>query len=310
MGYEGPDFATGSFPGEETYRRITRGECVAPDAQGLDQLLNLGFVEPAHHPGTYQPVDLRQAQDEILARARHDLAALAMAASLTPAPDKEAAGLGPEYLDGREAINERIGRETAGAWSEILCAQPHVPDPTAQRRAHARDIATLERGVRMRTLYPAPARGRSSSRDWVREMSAHGGEYRVMTSPFNRGIIIDRRIAFIDDLATPGIDRLTRCVVVRDLATVAFLASIFEAAWERALGWTCRPDNQTVTTRTQRALLRLLIHDRTQETAAKELDMSVGAAEKQLGALRKALGVNSTYAAIAWFLRSDEAEIE
>ncbi|MFC3238230.1 hypothetical protein ACFOL3_34465, partial [Streptomyces nitrosporeus] len=101
-----------------------------------------------------------------------------------------------------------------------------------------------------------------------------------------------------------------RCVVVRDAAVVAYLAGIFDTAWERAVGWRTRPEHTTVTTPVQRAILRELIHGRTQEAAAKSLDMSGRAVEQHLAALRTSLQVASTYAALAWWLRSDEADLE
>lgn len=306
MGDLGSALASGTLPGRETYHRIARGERLTPDAEGLERLLGLGLVEPVdQRSGHYRLVDVRQAQQQMIARARSDLAGLELMASM-PAPS----ATGTEHLEGLEAINARLEREVAGARYEILSAHPHVLAAKRQDRARARDTAALQRGVRMRTLYPAAACGRAPTREWVREMSAHGGEYRVLSSPFSRVILIDRQVAFIDDRVTPGGDGAERCVVVRDPAVVAFLGAVFDAAWERALGWHTRPDHGTVTTPVQRAILRELIHDRTQKCAAKQLDMSERAAEKHLEVLRKTLGVHSTYAALAWWLRSDETELD
>lgn len=302
---------SGTVPGA-TYQRIARGERVTPDTEGLEQLLTLGLVEPSgHEPGFYRVVDVRQAQERALARAQESLAGLALMASIAvPPPPAGTFGPGPEYLEGLDVINERIEREVAGARYEILSAQPQVRTPERRGRARERDTAALERGVRMRTLYPSAACGRTPARAWVREMSALGGEYRVLGSPFSRGILIDRRLAFIDDVR-PGVDRPEeRSVVVRDPAVVAFLGNVFDSAWDRALGWGCRHDGGTVTTPVQRAILRELINDRTQELTAKVLDMSTRAVEQQLAALRDALGVRTTHAAIAWWLRSDETELD
>jgi hypothetical protein len=141
-------------------------------------------------------------------------------------------------------------------------------------------------------------------------MSAHGGEYRVLSSPFSRGIIIDRRIAVIDDLVTPGVDTSQRAILVHDPAVVATLGAVFDSAWERARAWHARSEQGTVTTPVQRAILRELIADRTQEYAARKLDMSARAAERHLGQLRQALGVQTTYAALAWWLSSEETELD
>lgn len=311
MGEFGSVHAADTFPGAETYRRITQGELIPLDAEGLDQLLAVGLVEPvADRTGMYRAVNVRQAQEEMIARARSDLAGLALMASIVNPPAQGNLGTAPEHLSGLDVINSRLEQEVAGAQSEILSSHPHVLHRKRQHRAHQRDIAALERGVTMRTLYPAAACGRSSTRDWVREMSALGGEYRVLHQPFTRGIVIDRKVAFIDDLEPSGAEASERCVVVRDPAVAAFLAKVFNAAWERALGWSFRSGSKTMTTHTQRAILRELINDRTQEGAAKALNMSSRAVEKHLATLRDALGVHSTYAALAWWLRSDETELD
>lgn len=297
----------------ETYRRIARAEYVTPDAGDLDQLLALGLVQPDPdgQPGFYRTVDLQTAQQQVLARAREDLTALALMATLSAPPvSAGASGSGSECLQGLDVINARIELEVNAARREILSAQPHVRSPTRRDRAHTRDVAALERGVVMRTLYPMAACGRTPSREWVREMSALGGEYRVLTSPFSHGIIIDRRLAFIADVRPGLVSSENRCVVVRDAAVVSYLGSIFDMAWERAVGWQARPESTAVTTPVQRAILRELIQGRTQEAAAKALDMSGRAVEQHLASLRSALQVASTYAALAWWLRSDEADLE
>ncbi|MDX3064019.1 hypothetical protein PV518_17820 [Streptomyces sp. ND04-05B] len=291
----------------ETYRRIAGNAPVEPNAEDLRRLLALGLVEPDLRPGYYRTVDLRTAQQQALARAREDLAGLALMASLPAAGTSDS---GSEVLEGLDVINTRIEHEVGAAEREILSAQPHVRSPKRRERAHGRDVSALQRGVTMRTLYPMAACGRTPTREWVREMSALGGEYRLLASPFSHGIVIDRRLAFITD-SRPGVaPSPDRAVVVRDHAVVTYLAGIFDTAWGRALGWQTRQDRTAVTTPVQRAILRELIEGRTQEAAGKALDMSSRAVEQHLAALRTALQVASTYAALAWWLRSDEAELD
>lgn len=313
MGYTGSAHDSDNITERETYRRIARDECVAPDADDLDQLLALGLVEPEPdgRPGCYRTVDLQTAQQQVLARTRENLTTLTLMTALSAPPvSVGASGSGSECLQGLAVINARIELEVTAARREILSAQPHVRSPMRRERAHARDVAALQRGVSMRTLYPMAACGRAPSREWVREMSALGGEYRLLASPFSHGIIIDRRLAFIADVRPGLAPSDDRCVVVRDAAVVAFLASVFDLAWERAVGWQSRQEAGTVTTPVQRAILRELIQGRTQEAAGKTLDMSGRAVEQHLAALRTRLQVASTYAALAWWLRSDEADLE
>lgn len=295
-----------TFGANAVYWRIVRGEKITPGSPGLTELLTAGLIEQSE--AGYRVVDLRRAQQRLLARMESDLARLTLMASTSeplPVPDG-AFGPGAQYLHDIAEINERLDHEVLNAQTQILSAQPHVRHAAASR-ARDRDIAALQRGVEMRTLYPKAAAGRTPTRQWVREMSTLGGEYRVLCSPFSRAIIIDRRIAFADD---PRFPDEKRSIVIPDPGVVAFLVQIFEAAWQRSIGWGSQQGGGTITTPVQRAILRELISDRTQESAARALDMSRSAVEQQLASLRKTLGVQSIYAAIAWFLRSDETDID
>lgn len=301
----------GIVTGDETYWRIARGEPVDPEDEGLRSLLALGLVaENDGKPGTYQVLDPQQAQQQILTRARDQLAGLVLAAHLSATPSPVAAlGVAPRHLVGLEAIDAQIGASVRGARSEILCAQPRLRDRRTSAVAVVRDRAALQRGVAMRTLYPTSACGRTNIRQWVREMSGAGGEFRVLAGRFVRGIIVDREVAFIDDLVQHPDPSVPRCCMVREPTVVAYLAAIFDATWERALGWGAKCDGDTVTTPVQRAILRELIGDRTIATTAKVLDMSERMVNERLHELRDALGVGSTYAALAWWLRSDEYDL-
>lgn len=288
------------------YWRIVRGEGLDPESPELHELLAAGLIEQAD--AGFRAVDLRQAQQRLLARMDTELARLTLMASPLDPPDTPAAaGPGAEYLSDPDDINARLDHEVERAQLEILSTQPQARD-AASFRARDRDIAALQRGVEMRTIYPRSACGRTPTRQWVRDMSELGGEYRVLCSPFSRGILIDRRVAFVNDYRFP---QEKYAVVIHDPAVIAFLASVFEAAWQRAIGWGASlQEAGTVTTAVQRAILRELIADRTQEAAAHALDMSRSAVEQQLATLRKNLGVQSIYAAIAWFLRSDETDLD
>ena len=69
--------------------------------------------------------------------------------------------------------------------------------------AAARDIAALERGVKMRTLYQHSARRSAVTRKYVAAVTARGAEVRTLDEFFNRMIVVDRRVAIIPGSGRP-----------------------------------------------------------------------------------------------------------
>jgi sugar-specific transcriptional regulator TrmB len=169
------------------------------------------------------------------------------------------------------AIGVFITRAVAEAEEELLTAQPQTGRERASLQAAAqRDKAALDRGVRMRTLYQHSARRHAITRDYVAEVSALGAEVRTLDEFFNRMIVIDRRMAIV-----PGRDD-NMAIAVQEPALVAYLADIFERAWERA-----RPFINTERTMMndialeQRAMtIRMLIEGHSDPVSAKRLGVS------------------------------------
>ena len=171
------------------------------------------------------------------------------------------------------AIQTFINGAVAEAEEELLTAQPQTGRelPSAGLKAAAdRDKAAIGRGVRMRTLYQHSARRHALTREYVAEVSTAGGEVRTLDEFFNRMIVIDRRLAIVPGRAD------NTAVAVQEPALVAYLADIFERAWERA-----RPFINTERTmmndiaREQRAMtIRMLIEGHSDPVSAKRLGVS------------------------------------
>jgi sugar-specific transcriptional regulator TrmB len=171
------------------------------------------------------------------------------------------------------AIQTFINGAVAEAETELLTAQPQTGRelPSAGLKAAAeRDKAALDRGVRMRTLYQHSARRHALTRDYVAEVSARGAEVRTLDEFFNRMIVIDRRLAII-----PGHTDNT-AIAVQEPALVAYLADVFERAWERARPFTnTERSMMNDIAREQRAMtIRMLIEGHSDPVSAKRLGVS------------------------------------
>lgn len=171
-----------------------------------------------------------------------------------------------------DAIDPFIAAVVADAEFELLTAQPQVGrNATALARAADRDVAALERGVRMRTLYQHAARRSSITHKYVATVTDRGAEVRTLDEFFNRLIVVDRRTAII-----PGREGHTVALAIREPSLVAYLVDMFERHWERGRPFS---NNESSMLRDiaaeQRAMtIRMLIEGHADPVSAKRLGVS------------------------------------
>lgn len=168
---------------------------------------------------------------------------------------------------------DRFLQEIIGsARSELLTAQPQTGrSAAALKHAAGRDIAALQRGVAMRTLYQHAARRMRATRQYVARVTDEGGEVRTLDEFFDRLIVVDREVALIPSPGERGV-----AIAIRDRAVVAYLVDMFERYWDRARAFT-NTDGNTLSTiaAEQRAMtVRMLIEGHSDATCAKRMGVS------------------------------------
>lgn len=172
----------------------------------------------------------------------------------------------------RHEIDGFLTDLVSGCREEVLTAQPQVNrGAAALATAMVRDIAALERGVKLRTLYQHSARHSATERQFVDRVTPLGAEVRTLDEFFDRMIVVDRATAVI-----PGPHGIATAVAVRDPAVVRFLVTTFERTWERARPFLAG-DEETVReiTESRRAMvIRLLIEGHTDVQAARRMGVS------------------------------------
>jgi len=260
--------------------RIAEG---APQRAGFDLLVELGLVARDRSEETWLPEDPTSVQSRVVTPLSHEGAQLLEESSrwaqsfgpLTQAWRKASftEARGPfTYLHGVEAIDAHIATLVAEAEDEMLTAQPQTGRSAAALAiATKRDIAMLERGTKMRTLYQHSARRSQMTHKYVAAVTARGAEVRTLDEFFNRMIVIDRRVAVI-----PNGDQLVVAVVIREPAMVAYLVDVFERAWERGRLFTNRERTMMMEIAAeQRAMtIRMLIEGHSDPVSAKRLGVS------------------------------------
>lgn len=236
-----------------TYGLIADGENVpAESADSVAELVAWGCVtfdqDGAGRPIALNPQDA--AKRRLDAMLKENAARIAHMAALPQVTDQLSqhfqraqwrAGGGSEYLDDAAVVNVRLDDVVASAEWEILAAQPGGPRNEVQlNRSLVRDTLALDRGVTKRTLYRDTVRDNSVTAEYARamstRMSGRRAEYRTLVGPFERCIVVDRRVAFISNHLVEGAPDHSAWQIT-DRAMVAYIAAEFDAKWRRADVW-------------------------------------------------------------------------
>ena len=292
---------------------IAAGETVPDTATpAVHDLVQLGFVVLEDGPGN-RPVALhpgtvaRRRMESMLREAADRVAQLSALPQMMDqlagpyARGQWTASAGSEYIDDAAVVNARLDDVVGAAAWEILAAQPGGPRTEVQlERSLARDTAALDRGVAKRTLYRATVRDTAVTARYARQMSTRAGrqaEFRTLEGPFERCIIVDRKVAFISNYLVEGAPEHSAWLIT-DEAMVAYIAAEFEDRWRRADPWQgeLRGRAQQVdtivgpgavrTTRRQREIMRDMIDGRSQQATASRLGVSVRTVSDDITALK------------------------
>ncbi|MCH1865560.1 TrmB family transcriptional regulator [Nocardioides sp. CFH 31398] len=175
-------------------------------------------------------------------------------------------------IRGKTAINAFIASLVSDLETEMLTAQPQTGRTAPSLEAATeRDLAALERGVTIRTLYQHAARRSSFTHAYVAAVTERGGEIRTLDEFFNRLIVVDRRVAVI-----PSAEGTDAALVIREHSLVAYLVDVFERHWERARPFTSKDrDLMKSIAAEQRAMtIRMLVEGHSDPVSAKRLGVS------------------------------------
>ncbi len=292
---------------------IAAGELVPDDdADTVQELAALGFVVAGDGSGN-RPVALnpeqvaRRRMESMLREAADRVAQLSALPQMMDqlagpyARGQWTASAGSEYIDDAVVVNARLDDVVGGAEWEILAAQPGGPRTESQlERSLARDTAALDRGVVKRTLYRATVRDTAVTARYARAMATRAGrqaEFRTLEGPFERCIVVDRRVAFISNHLVEGAPEHSAWQIT-DRAMVAYIAAEFEERWRRANPWhgELRGRQPAVdmipgpgavrTTRRQREIMRDMVDGHSQQATASRLGISVRTVSDDINALR------------------------
>jgi DNA-binding NarL/FixJ family response regulator len=302
----------------EVYEAIAAGDG-SDDEAAVDRLADLRLVDRVD--GRQTARDPRVAAHTLLGAVRQELTAIAE--RIGRIPDLKAlsdvydasrmfGGTASELVHSKQLMNERIQHVIAEASSELLTVQPGNPvdrDPAVQRQGVSRDRELLARGGRVRYLYSAEALEHDSTAEYMAEFIAAGGEVRVSHQLPPRMVVVDRKHLFVGNSVVPS--EPDAGWHVTDIASVAWAREVYNGAWDAATPWEqARAHAATaVSTPRQREILRRLELGDHQQQIAERTGWSDRVINRELAALRRDLGMRSTYQLMVWWARTEERDL-
>lgn len=173
--------------------------------------------------------------------------------------------------------------------------------PALADHAVGRDTALLNRGVRVRSVFPHLARYDARARDYVEAVSGLRGEVRTAVSALPALIVFDRSVAFLlDDESGTSAQRLT------NPALVGFVMQAVEMVWAggKIFPVTARrnrmPDQ--LAGETKERIVQLLAAGYKDEVVARQLGIALRTCRKYIAEIFDELGAQSRFQA-GWLLR-------
>ncbi|KDN83495.1 helix-turn-helix transcriptional regulator [Kitasatospora cheerisanensis] len=222
---------------------------------------------------------------------------------------RPAAGAGAiEYITGLDVIQDRLTPLLEGCRESLFTAQPNGARPAAQLAlSYQRDLAVLQRGVQMRTVYHCSVRQHEPTARWAATVSVHGAEVRTVTSRgYPRTVIIDSRVA-ITTVLTPWEGdgpEPDRALLITDEGVVRALSSVFGLLWDAAQPW----DGTLLVevTPTQKAILAGLAAGHGAEQIGRVLGVTRRTVTNHLEPIRQALNIESIPQLTYWWGRNED----
>lgn len=310
------------LPGEAraTYALVLRSGPVPVTSQlpGLQRLADLGLLELSEDGELLLPVDPRRIEVQRTSDWRRrawelELRAATLERDISELTAQYLAARGVRrdalrYLHGMQAIGDFTELSVRSARRELFTAHPGG-GKAQEFLGAALPLALdgLARGVAVRSLYQHSGRFNEPTKEYVRELTAHGGAARTLDEFFEWMIIVDGELSIL-----PADAECSAAVAVSDPALVRFLADVFERNWQRAAAFT--PSRAAVSSREvvpeiHAMIKRLLKEGLTDSAIAKRIGVSERTYHTHLSRIRTSLGAVSRVQ-LGYMLAREEADAE
>ncbi|MFE7331401.1 LuxR C-terminal-related transcriptional regulator [Streptomyces sp. NPDC057565] len=193
-----------------------------------------------------------------------------------------------------QLVRSLLSHAAQNCVSEVLTAQPEALQESAMADSRPRDLALLQRGVRMRTIYPHTVLSSPGVQRHFSIMQAAGSEIRTASGIIERVVIFDREVAFLADRR----DRGGGAVIIREPAVVEYLYQSLEQTWRLATPFVYTRVGYGETIDDIKAgILRLMAAGAKDEVVAKRMNMSTRTCRRHISEILAELGADSRFQA-------------
>ncbi|MFB7785209.1 LuxR C-terminal-related transcriptional regulator [Streptomyces vinaceus] len=232
-----------------------------------------------------------QHRQQLADRVRSDLAALAPIYfdSRRRRHSEEAV----DVLDDAATVVSVLSEIAAKCTKEVLTVQPgggRPPEVLAD--AFPRDLAMLNRGVKIRTLYQHTARFSAATQRYAVAMEQAGAEVRTVEELFSRMLIFDREVVIL-----PSQDARTGAVVTREPSIVAAFCAVFEQLWQSAAAFSGQVPGSGEFDDAKRAILQMLVAGHKDEVIARRMGQSVRTCRRHIAEIMQRVEADSRFQA-------------
>ncbi|MFE3996223.1 LuxR C-terminal-related transcriptional regulator [Streptomyces goshikiensis] len=285
-------------------------------ARALDALLGACLLQevPAApgNPGVrWQPVSPQAAASRLLsdrdAALRAQEEALRSQRRRIQEEQDGLAALTPVYLQARQhsfpqgtidhlpdkfAVRTLLTEVIDSCRSEVLVSKHGGSFPVAAlREALPRDLALLERGIRMRSLYQHATRFDQPTRTHAEQLVAAGAEIRTLPEVLPQMIVVDRALALL-----PA--RSGGALLIREPDLLGYLLDVFERDWANATPYATGPQAAHGVSQTMKqSILVMLAKGLKDDTIARRLGISLRTCRRHVSELLENLGAHSRFEA-------------
>ncbi|MFJ5924541.1 LuxR family transcriptional regulator [Kitasatospora sp. NPDC092948] len=281
--------------------------------EALDELLELTLLRPAADSRTPRAVSPEVGLTRLLARNQSQLlfrqqqlesARTAIAAFSAEYTDRRPEDEMVLRLDSLDAVRDRLEELAATAREECLSLMPGgAVRPDHLHAGTHPDQLALERGVAVRSIFQDSFRNDPGTLRHARWLADLGGSIRTVPLLPIRLVIVDRSIALVP--SDPD-GRRRGALELHGAALVQPLCALFDELWRSGadFGRPAPRDDQDLTG-SERALLHLLGHGHTDESAGRKLGLSLRTVRRMMKELMNRLGAESRFQAGARAARND-----
>lgn len=243
---------------------------------------------------------VEQRLDELKSATDQVLATRAVIAALVD-DHKQGAAQSPsgeiERLDGTDAIHERLTDLAFFTFREHMSLLPAPWQPDRIEESRESDLRMLRRGIRWRTVAAPTALADPGTLAYLRELAALGGEVRRTEQAIRRMAIWDRGVAMVP--VNPD-DHYEATLVVRQPGVVANTVAWFEQVWDTSQDLPAedsRAARQPTLSDTERRVLDVLTRTDKDESAAREMGVSLRTFRRYIADIMMRLGAANRFQA-------------